>query len=55
MRKLSRRQKEIRQKIQDTPYLDIEKAIENLKTTATAKFIESVEIHANLNKIAKTL
>jgi large subunit ribosomal protein L1 len=49
MRKLSRRQKEIRQKIQDTPYLDIEKAIENLKTTATAKFIESVEIHANLN------
>lgn len=49
MRKLSRRQKEIRQKIQDTPYLDIKKAIENLKTTATAKFIESVEIHANLN------
>merc|ERR1712232_36794 len=26
-----------------------EEAIENLKSTATAKFIESVEIHANLN------
>ena len=49
MRKLSRRQKEIRQKIQETPYLNLEEAIENLKSTATAKFIESVEIHANLN------
>ena len=49
MRKLSRRQKEIRQKIQETPYLNLEEAIENLKSAATAKFIESVEIHANLN------
>merc|ERR1712154_714307 len=28
---------------------NLEEAIENLKSTATAKFIESVEIHANLN------
>jgi large subunit ribosomal protein L1 len=49
MRKLSRRQKEIRQKIQATPYLNLTEAIDTLKATSTAKFVESVEIHANLN------
>jgi len=49
MRKLSRRQKKFVKKIQETPYLNLEEAIENLKSAATAKFIESVEIHANLN------
>jgi large subunit ribosomal protein L1 len=49
MRKLSRRQQEIRKKIQTTPYSDLKEAISVLKETATAKFVESIEIHANLN------
>jgi len=49
MRKLSRRQQEIRKKIQTTPYSDLKEAISVLKETATTKFVESIEIHANLN------
>lgn len=49
MRKLSRRSKENREKIQHTVYSNVEEAINVLKETATTKFVESVELHANLN------
>ena len=49
MRKLSRRQKENRKKTDNMTYSNIEEAIEILQETATAKFIETVELHANLN------
>jgi len=49
MRKLSRRQKENVTKISNSPYINLKEAIIILKSTATAKFIESVELHANLN------
>jgi len=49
MRKLSRRQKENRAKTKTTVYSSLEDAINILKETATAKFIETVELHANLN------
>ena len=49
MRKLSRRQKENRKKTDDMIYSNIEEDIEILQETATAKFIETVELHANLN------
>ena len=49
MRKMSRRHKENREKTKNTVYSDLETAIAALKETATAKFIESVELHANLN------
>jgi large subunit ribosomal protein L1 len=49
MRKLSRRQKENRIKTSKIIYTDLEEAIQVLKTTATAKFVETVELHANLN------
>ena len=49
MGKLSRRQKENLKRIKDTPYIDLSEAIKLLKSTATAEFIESVELHANLN------
>jgi large subunit ribosomal protein L1 len=49
MRKLSRRHKENREKTQKTIYSDVEEAIQILKSTATTKFIETVELHANLN------
>ena len=49
MRKLSRRQKDIRKKIESSVYSDLEEAIKILKETATAKFVETVELHANLN------
>lgn len=49
MRKLSRRQKEDRKKTDNITYSNIEEAIEILQETATAKFIETVELHANLN------
>jgi len=49
MRKLSRRQKDIRKKIESSIYSDLEEAIKILKETATAKFVETVELHANLN------
>lgn len=49
MRKISRRQKENLKKIKNIPYTNLTEAIETLKSTNTAKFIESVELHANLN------
>jgi len=49
MRKLSRRQNENKEKIKKTVYFNLEEAITILKETATTKFIESVELHANLN------
>jgi large subunit ribosomal protein L1 len=49
MRKVSRRHKENLEKTKNTTYSDLETAIAALKETATAKFVESVELHANLN------
>ena len=49
MRKLSRRQNENFKKITNVVHLSLEEAINLLQETATAKFIESVELHANLN------
>lgn len=49
MRKVSRRHKKNIEKTQNIIYSDIEQAIKSLKETATAKFVESVELHANLN------
>lgn len=49
MRKLSRRHKENLQKTKNTIYSNLEEAIILLKETATTKFTESVELHANLN------
>jgi large subunit ribosomal protein L1 len=49
MRKLSTRQKEIREKVDKAIYTDLEEAIKVLKQTATAKFNESIELHINLN------
>jgi len=49
MRKLSRRQKENLTKTKNIPYSNIEEAIKVLKETANAKFIETVELHTNLN------
>ena len=49
MRRLSRRQKENIKKTKNQLYSTLEEAITVLKETATTKFIESVELHANLN------
>jgi len=49
MRKLSRRQKENLKKTKHIVYSNLEEAITILKETATTKFVESVELHANLN------
>ena len=49
MRKLSRRQRENVIKRTNSPYTNLEEAITVLKTTATAKFVESLELHVNLN------
>jgi len=49
MRKLSRRQKENLTKTNNSLYTNLSEAITLLKDTATAKFVESVELHANLN------
>jgi large subunit ribosomal protein L1 len=49
MRKISRRHKENLEKTKNTVYSSLETAIAALKETATAKFVESVELHANLN------
>ena len=49
MRKLSRRHKENLEKIKQPIYSTLAEAISDLKETATTKFIESVELHANLN------
>lgn len=49
MRRLSRRNRENIEKTKDQIYSNLDEAIKVLKDTATAKFIESVELHANLN------
>nr|ULD16135.1 ribosomal protein L1 [Cylindrotheca closterium] len=49
MRKLSRRQTKNVEIIKNRVYANLEEAINVLKQTATTKFIESVELHANLN------
>jgi len=49
MRKLSRRHKENVEITKNQIYLNLDEAIQILKQTATTKFIESVEFHANLN------
>ena len=49
MQKLSRRHKENIKKTKNIVYSNIEEAVKILKETSTAKFIESVELHANLN------
>jgi large subunit ribosomal protein L1 len=49
MRKLSRRHKENLKKTKNIVYSNLEEAIIALKETATAKFVESVELHATLN------
>ena len=49
MRKLSRRHTENIEKTKNKIYSNLDEAIQILKETATAKFVESVELHANLN------
>ena len=49
MQKSSRRHKKNYEKTKNNIYLTLENAISTLKETATTKFIESVELHANLN------
>jgi large subunit ribosomal protein L1 len=49
MRKLSRRHIENLKKTKSANYSNLDEAIVALKDTATTKFVESVELHANLN------
>jgi len=49
MRKISRRQKENIKRTKNIVSSNLEEAIVLLKETATTKFVESVEFHANLN------
>jgi large subunit ribosomal protein L1 len=49
MRKLSRRHKENIEKTKTKVYSSLDEAIKMLKETSTTKFVESVELHANLN------
>jgi large subunit ribosomal protein L1 len=49
MRTLSRRQNENIKKVKKEIYSDLEEAVTVLKETATTKFVESVELHANLD------
>lgn len=49
MRKLSRRQTKNVEIVKNKVYINLEEAVKVLKQTATTKFIESVELHANLN------
>lgn len=49
MRKLSRRHKENVERTKNKIYSNLDEAIQILKQTATTKFVESVELHANLN------
>ena len=49
MRKFSRRHKENLLRTKSNVYSSIDEAITVLKETATTKFVESVELHANLN------
>jgi large subunit ribosomal protein L1 len=49
MAKVSRRHKENIEKTKNKIYSTLDEAIQILKETATAKFVESLELHANLN------
>ena len=49
MVKLSRRHKENVEKTKDKIYSNLDQAVQILQETATAKFVETVELHANLN------
>ena len=49
MRKLSRRHRENIEKTKNKVYSNLEEAIKVLKETSTTKFVETVELHANLN------
>ena len=49
MRKLARRHKKNIERIQNKLYSNLDEAIQTLKETATTNFVESVELHANLN------
>ena len=49
MQKISRRHKENQEKTKNLIFSNIEEAINILQKTATAKFVETVELHANLN------
>ena len=49
MRKISRRHQENQKKTKNIVFANKEEAIKILKETATAKFNETVELHANLN------
>jgi large subunit ribosomal protein L1 len=49
MRKFSRRHKENIEKTKNKIYSSLEEAINVLQETATTKFVETVELHANLN------
>jgi large subunit ribosomal protein L1 len=49
MQKQSKRHKENVKKTKNTVYSNLEEAITVLKETATTKFVETVELHANLN------
>jgi len=49
MRKLSQRHKENLKKTKNIIYSDLERALLVVQETSTAKFIESIELHANLN------
>lgn len=49
MRTVSRRYQENIEKTKNKIYSNLDEAIQILKKTATTKFIESVELHANLN------
>lgn len=49
MRKISRRHQENQTKTKNIVFSNLDEAIQVLKETATAKFDETVELHANLN------
>ena len=49
MRKLSRRHKKNLEQTRNKIYSNLQEAITILKETANSKFVESVELHANLN------
>lgn len=49
MKKLSRRHRKNLELMKNLNYSSLEDIINTLKLTATAKFIESLELHANLN------
>ena len=49
MRKVSRRHKENQNKTKNLVFSNLDEAVNILQETATAKFVETVELHANLN------